>query len=262
MTILMLKIYICLILFFAIGLLTTNAYAATLIISLVDVDQAIAHNFQAEVRTITQPFNVDGQVQYSSIDPGSYSIDIQNKNNDSVGFSVVNSGTGDCDGSLDNAQDIDTCEISLNGDNNNNMGTGSTNTTEKPPAKFNVKTIISKECLSSSPCSTIKEKDIHEIVYVFSSTNNQHYKVSSFPGSNLSRHLIFDNDYDFKYGPIQIEVDANQKVIPSISLDFKTVLIDIEYNSCSTYLDAGEEVNCLVTVKPFNFTKLQSNSTM
>ena len=113
------------ILFLSISFLTANAYAATLIISLVDVDQVVAPNFQAEVRTDTQPFNQDGQVQYPNLDPGSYSIDIQTVTDDvSVGFDVINGGTGDCDGNLDSAQDIDTCEIALNGDNNNNFGTG------------------------------------------------------------------------------------------------------------------------------------------
>jgi hypothetical protein len=248
--------------------MTVNAYAATVFVNLIDADIGNAADFQAVVNNDQKPFDANGQAVFTNVDVGSYTLDIQNLQGQDVSFSISDANL--CDFNLPNEQASDTCNIDVIDSLNNEIGSdfgisfdNTTNSTQKPPAKFNVKTVISDECLSSSPCSTVEEKDVNERVFMFSSSTNKHSLASSFPGSNLSRQLVFDNDYDFMYGPIQLEVDAEEHIYPKHPAVDKPIWIKIEYHSCSIYLNAGEVGNCIVTIKPItsNIEKTSSNLT-
>jgi hypothetical protein len=113
---------------------------------------------------------------------------------------------------------------------------------QRPFAKFSVKTQISDECLSSpSMCNNIKEKDIYESVYVF--YPNSYDPIVTFPGSNLPRNLVFDQEDYFEYpNTFSAEVDILEDVnLNNVTLDFE---------SCSVYLSPGDEKNCIITIKP------------
>ena len=261
-------VYLILLPFISISFMTVNAYAATVFVNLIDADLGNADDLQAVVNNDQKPFDANGQAVFTNVDVGSYTLDIQNLQGQDISFN--NLDTNLCDLNLPNEQDSDTCNIyvidSLNNELGSDFGIGfdnATNSTQKPPAKFNVKTVLSDECLSSLPCSTVEEKDVNEIVYMFSSSTNKHSQASSFPGSNLSRQLVFDNDHDFMYGPIQLEVDAEEHIYPQHPAVDKRIWIKIEYHSCSIYLNAGEVGNCVVTIKPItsNIEKTSSNFT-
>jgi hypothetical protein len=129
-----------------------------------------------------------------------------------------------------------------------------------PPAKFTVKTQISDECLSSPLCKVITERDITEDVYEFISVSNKYNHVSNFPGSNLSRILIFDSDYYFRYGLHQVEAFTDSKIFPKDNHG-ESIKVNIEYHNCSVYLKPGQEVNCIITIKPYDEPLVEKNST-
>jgi hypothetical protein len=61
----------------------------------------------------------------------------------------------------------------------------------------------------------------------------------------LTRNLVFDKIFYFEYpNTFQVEVDAVQY--------FSFTNVTLRYDSCSVYLNPGEEANCIITVKPLN----------
>ena len=245
---------------------TANAYAATLSINL--NEQTNVTNLKAVVTGTAIPesraeeqFNAGGQAILESVNTGNYAINIINENNQI--FSVDIQDPDQCDSVIASNNDNEICDVTIDNDFNDDVGipigeggtfginVDTTDADVLAPAKFTVKTQISDECLSSPTCKVIKERNVPEYVHKFVSGPNQYIQVSQFPGSNLSRILIFDDDSEFRYNDtLQVEASAYPNVNPSGGGDYR--LVNIEYNSCNVYIKPGQEINCIITIKPYD----------
>jgi hypothetical protein len=139
---------------------------------------------------------------------------------------------------LDNQTKIGSLEDTI--ENNSLVTENNNNFTD---AKFSVKTQLSDECLSHPVCKNIKERYIQEDVFIF--YPNIYIKVVEFPGSNNPRNLVFDEEYYFKNSyALQVEAIVDESSTMPINS------ISVEYDSCSVYLKAGQEANCIIIIKP------------
>ena len=145
--------------------------------------------------------------------------------------------------SLDNNTKNDSVEASLN---------------DATDAKFNVKTQISDECLSSPLCKGLTANSVLVDVFVFypkSPTNNWD-KISNFPGSQNERRLIIFKDPYFK-NTEEVQVEASAKLPEPFN---KNVIIEYFWSNgsgdlvnnpfCSVYLKLGQRANCIIAISP------------
>jgi hypothetical protein len=127
-------------------------------------------------------------------------------------------------------------------DGNADQGASRSDDIDIEPAKLSigVEVVQNSECSLNKTCITFYPEQFNVDVYTF--YDNHYNRFSQFPGSNLSKVVVFSEPSYFEWTPLFVEVTIDND---ELSLPYYPV-----YDSCITYLNPGEIKECKITMIP------------
>jgi len=117
------------------------------------------------------------------------------------------------------------------------------------PARMSIGVEVAQnsECSLNKPCIPFNPGQFD--VYVYTFYDNNYDQFAHFPGSNLSKVVVFSDPSYFKWTPlfVEVKIDNNESPLPYYPT----------YDSCTTYLNPGEFKECKISIVPMKTQSLE-----